>query len=173
MAIRTERDCLGLHIWLYLERSKNKKINIEYWVWGLAHCTVYCASGQMEHLRELGSTVGWYGITGKSISIWRLEIYLNIRVFCFYFICVCVCVCVYVCVYFWERDRVWVGGRGKERGRHRIQSRLLAPGCQHRAWREPLTQELWDHDLSLSQRLTLLSHPAIPLFFVFKWVGDM
>ena len=53
-------------------------------------------------------------------------------------------------------------GRGRERGRHRIPSRLQAPSCQHRARREARTHKLWDHDLSGTQTINRLSHPGAP-----------
>ena len=67
-------------------------------------------------------------------------------------------------IYFWERQREHEQGRGRvrERGRHRIWSRLLALSCQHRARCGAWTHELWDHDLSQSQMLNQLSHPGTP-----------
>ena len=53
-------------------------------------------------------------------------------------------------VYFWER------------GGHRIQSRLQALGCQHRAGRGARTHQQRDHDLSRSQTLNRLNHPGTP-----------
>ena len=61
-----------------------------------------------------------------------------------------------------ERDRAWVGGGGRERGRHRIRSRLQALSCQQGAWREAQTHKPWDHDLSWSWSLNRLSHPGDP-----------
>ena len=58
-------------------------------------------------------------------------------------------------------------GRGRERGRHRIQSKLQALNCQHRAWHGAWTHELWDHDLSRSQTLNRLSHPGAPRLRIF------
>ena len=52
--------------------------------------------------------------------------------------------------------------RGRERGRHRIQSRLQALSCQHRAQCRAWNHELWDHDLSWSQMFSGLSHPGAP-----------
>ena len=51
----------------------------------------------------------------------------------------------------------------RERGRYRIQSRLQALSCQHRAWCGAWTHQPWDHDLSRSQTLTQLSHPVFIL----------
>ena len=65
-----------------------------------------------------------------------------------------------------HRDRIQVGW-GRERGRHRIWSRLEALSCQHRAWHGARTHELWDHDLSRSQTPNLLSHPGAPLVYFF------
>ena len=60
------------------------------------------------------------------------------------------------CLFMFERQREteheW--GRGIERGRHRIWSRLQAPSRQHRARRGARTHELWDRDLSDVGRLT-------------------
>ena len=44
-------------------------------------------------------------------------------------------------------------GRGRERGRHRIQSGLWAPSCQHRARRGARTHRLRDHERSQSRTL--------------------
>ena len=65
-------------------------------------------------------------------------------------------------VYFWERERQTEckHDRGRERGRHRIRSRLQVLSCQHKAQRKALTHEPWDHDLSPSQMLNRLSHPG-------------
>ena len=49
-----------------------------------------------------------------------------------------------------ERESEHKWGRVRERGRHRMQSRLQAPSCQHRAWCGAWTHELQDHDLSPS-----------------------
>ena len=65
-------------------------------------------------------------------------------------------------VYFWERDRVWVGEGQRERGRHKIQSRLQAPSCQHRVRCRAQTPKMWDHDLNRSQMLNRLSYPGAP-----------
>ena len=68
-----------------------------------------------------------------------------------------------VCVFLRERDgdRVLVG-RGWERGRHRIWSRLQALSCQHRARRGAWTHKPQDHDPSRSPTLNWLSHPGAP-----------
>ena len=64
-----------------------------------------------------------------------------------------------------ERERKRdVGRRGRERGRHRIWSRLQALSCQYRAQHGAWTHEPWDHDLSWIQMLTCLSHPGAPRF---------
>ena len=74
-------------------------------------------------------------------------------------------------IHFWERDRErerereteceW--GRDSKRGRHRIWSRFQALSCQHRPQQGARTHELWDHDLTWSQRLNWLSHPGAPV----------
>ena len=70
-------------------------------------------------------------------------------------------------IYFWERDRQTKHEQGKDRdrGRHRIQSRLQALSCQHRAWCGAWTHEPWHHDLSRSRMLNRLSYLGTPLYF--------
>ena len=60
-----------------------------------------------------------------------------------------------------ETEYEWV--RGRERGTHRLRSRLQALSCQHRVPRRARTHELWDHDLSRSRTLNRLSHPGAPV----------
>ena len=60
------------------------------------------------------------------------------------------------------RQRESMSREGAERGRHRIQSRLQALSCQHRAQHGAWTHRLWDHDLSWSQTLNQLSDPGVP-----------
>ena len=60
-----------------------------------------------------------------------------------------------------ERERQGQGAE-RERGRHRIQSRLQALSCQPRVRRGAETHEPWDHDLSPSWPLNWLSHPGAP-----------
>ena len=63
-------------------------------------------------------------------------------------------------------------GRGRERGRHRIWSRLQVPSCQHRAWCGAWTHELWDHDLSRSWMPNPVSHSGAPKgvsFYILLW----
>ena len=66
-----------------------------------------------------------------------------------------------------ETEREW--GRG--RGRHRVQSRLQALSCQHRARCGARTHERRDHDLSRSRRLNRLSHPGAPAYQFLKNVS--
>ena len=66
-----------------------------------------------------------------------------------------------------ERDRVQAGEEQRERGRHRIQSRLQSLSCQHRARHEARTHEPRDRDLSRSQTSKQLSRPGAPPFFFF------
>ena len=62
-----------------------------------------------------------------------------------------------------ERETECEQVSGRERGRHRIRSRLVAPSCQHRARYGAWTHELWEHDLSQSWMLNRLSHPGTPM----------
>ena len=74
-------------------------------------------------------------------------------------------------IYFWEREREKEHEQGtdRERGRHRIWSRLQALSCWHRAWRRAQTHRLQDYDLSQSWTLNQLSHPGAPVIKCF-WV---
>ena len=65
-------------------------------------------------------------------------------------------------MYLFLRERACEWGRGRERGRRRIQSRLQALSCQHRARHGARTHNLRDHDLSQGRMLNLLSHPGAP-----------
>ena len=58
------------------------------------------------------------------------------------------------------RETEYEQGWGRERGRHRIWSRLQALSCQHRARHGARTHEPWDHDPSRSQTFNQLSHPG-------------
>ena len=69
-------------------------------------------------------------------------------------------------IYSWEIETEQ--GRGKERRRHRIWSRLWAPSCQHRAWRGTRTQKPWGRDLSRSRTPNPLSHPGAPACSFFR-----
>ena len=66
-------------------------------------------------------------------------------------------------IYFWDRERQSISGRGAERERE-TQNLKQAPGSelQHRAWRRARTHVLCDHDVSWSQTLNQLSHPGAP-----------
>ena len=66
-----------------------------------------------------------------------------------------------------ETEHEW--GRGRERGRHRIWSRLQALSHQNRAQRGARTHGPWDHDLSQSRTLNRLSHPGAPQQPWIKW----
>ena len=67
---------------------------------------------------------------------------------------------IFTFIYFWEKEHKW--GRGRERRRHRIRSRLQTPSCQHRAQQGAQTHKSLDHDLSRSQTLNWLSHTGAP-----------
>ena len=71
-------------------------------------------------------------------------------------------------IYFWERETEHKQGRGRETGRHRIQSRLQALSCLHRAPCGARTHELWDHDLSQSLTLNDWVTRAPHLITIFK-----
>ena len=70
-----------------------------------------------------------------------------------------------ILIYFWERERERqsVSRGGAETEGHRIQSRLQALSCQHKARHGAQTHKLWDHDLSSSRTLNQLSHPGAPV----------
>ena len=70
-------------------------------------------------------------------------------------------------VYLFLKERTCKQGRGRERGTHRIQSRLQALSCQHRAQCRSWTHEPWDHDLSWSWMLNWLSEAGIPSPVIF------
>ena len=59
-----------------------------------------------------------------------------------------------------ETESEW--GRGRERGRHKMGSRLQALSCGRGFWHGAGTHNLWDHDLSWSPTLNQLSHPGTP-----------
>ena len=63
-----------------------------------------------------------------------------------------------------QRETEHMTGRGRERGRHRTQSRLQTLGCQPRARRGAWIHGPWDHDLSWSPVVNWLSHPGGPVF---------
>ena len=71
-------------------------------------------------------------------------------------------------IYFWEieRDRAQVEEGQRGRRRHRIQSKLQALSCQHRARRGAGTHELWGHDLSWRQTLNPTEPPRCPYLFI-------
>ena len=61
-----------------------------------------------------------------------------------------------------QREAEYEQGRGRERGTHRIRSRLQAPSCQHRVQHGAQTHKPQDHDLNRSGMLNRLSHPDAP-----------
>ena len=61
-----------------------------------------------------------------------------------------------------QRETEHEQGRGRERGRHRMGSRLQALSHQPRARRGARTRGPRDRDLSRSRTLNLLSHPGAP-----------
>ena len=72
------------------------------------------------------------------------------------------CFKIFFNIYFWEWETQCEQRRGRERGRHRIWSRLQALSYQHRAWCGAWTHEPRDHDLSWSLELNGLNHPGAP-----------
>ena len=66
------------------------------------------------------------------------------------------------CLFIFERETECEQEWRRERGRHRIGSRLQALSCQPRARRGARTHRPWDHDLSRSRTLNWLSHPDAP-----------
>ena len=76
-------------------------------------------------------------------------------------------VCLFIYLFILrQRETEHEQGRDRERGKHRIKSRLQALSCQHRAWCRARTHKLWDCDLSQSWTLNQLSHPRAPLMFI-------
>ena len=73
------------------------------------------------------------------------------------------------CLFIFERETECKRGKGRERGRHRIQSRLQAMSCQHRAQRGARTHRPRDRDLSRSRMLHRLSHPGVPNLATLKF----
>ena len=65
-------------------------------------------------------------------------------------------------IYFWEGETECEQGRSRERGRHRVRSRLQVLSCQHRARGGAQTHKSRDHDLSRSRRSNWQSHPGAP-----------
>ena len=61
-----------------------------------------------------------------------------------------------------QRETEHERGRVRERGRHRLWSRLQHPSCQHGVWCGAQTHKPWYHDLSWSWSLNRLSHPGAP-----------
>ena len=69
-------------------------------------------------------------------------------------------------IYFWETEHEL--GRGRQRGRQRIRSRLCADRLRPK---QAQTQELWDHDLSWSQKLHQLSHLGSSQWLLLNFVA--
>ena len=86
----------------------------------------------------------------------RILNWLHLVSMYFYFLNVCL----------FLRETECERGRGRERGRHRIGSRLWALSCQYRARCRSRTHEPWDHDLSQIWTLNRLSHPGAPCFYI-------
>ena len=75
-------------------------------------------------------------------------------------------------MFIFEREAECEWGRSRERGKHRIQSRLQAPSSQHRARHGARTHRLPDHDLNRSRTLNRLSHPGAPRAVFSVWTDD-
>ena len=71
-------------------------------------------------------------------------------------------------IYFWETERQSVrgGGAERERGRHRIWSRLQALSCQQRAQCRARTHRPRDHHLSQSRTLNWATQAPLFNFFL-------
>ena len=67
-----------------------------------------------------------------------------------------------------ERERAQAGGMGRERGRHRIRSRLRDLSCQHRAWGGAQTLEPWDMTWAEVVRSTDWA-PRCPSLSLYFW----
>ena len=68
-----------------------------------------------------------------------------------------------ILMFIFEKERESRRGAERERGRHRIRSRLQVLSCQHRAQHRAWTHQPWDHDLSWSWTLNQLSHSGTPV----------
>ena len=67
-----------------------------------------------------------------------------------------------------QRETEHEQGKVRERGRHRIWSRLQALSCQHRARCGARIHRPWDRDLSWSRTPNRLSHPGAPNYILTK-----
>ena len=63
--------------------------------------------------------------------------------------------------------------RERERGRHRIRSRLQVLSCQHRPPPRARTHKPQDHDLSRSRMRNRLSHPGAPRIVHIDWLAPV
>ena len=120
-------------------------------------------------MRILNFKFGKYFILSEKLED-ICYVYLELCVFYFfYFLCK---KNFFLSLFIFERERgrqsVSRGGAERERGRHRIQSRLQPRSCQHRARLGARTHEPWDHDLSWSWTLNRLSHPGAPTYYHFR-----
>ena len=97
-----------------------------------------------------------------SVAIFPSLLLFSVFSSCFFFVYIFLIFLMFI--FETESKRV---REGRERGRHRIQSRLQALNRQHRARRGARTHELRDHDLSRSWTLNQLSHPGAPFFLLF------
>ena len=68
----------------------------------------------------------------------------------------------YVYLFFRERQSTSKGQAEGERGKDRLQSRLQALSCQHRAWCGAQTHKMQGHGLSRSRTPNLLSRSGAP-----------
>ena len=150
------------------------------------YCSVLVATkvglwGPSEHESTpfLGETVRWLKLSQHFLysPTWRRRLFclsqkknnMNlVHVISKWLLCLCSCFLFknffLTFIYFWDRERQSMNGvRVRERGRHRIGSRLQAPSCQHRARPGAQTREPRDHDLSRSRTLNRLSHPGAPV----------
>ena len=70
-------------------------------------------------------------------------------------------------IHLWETETEQ--GKGAERGRNRIRSRLQALNCQHRAQHRARIHKLQDHDLSRSRDAQPTEPPRRPSTYTFSW----
>ena len=105
---------------------------------------------------EVGRLTHWATQAPLELNFYFIWFYFILFYFIlFYFI-------LFQCLFIFETETEHEWGRGRERGRHRIGSRLQALSHQLRAQHGAWTHGPWDRDLSWSRTLNRLSHPGAP-----------